>query len=100
MRNPAPVVLTLLLAIAAIILIARKPEPPAEPAAETPPVEAPVVDPAVEPAEESTETPAAPAEVAETTKPIWPHQKGDIAADPKAVFGQLDNGMRYIILPN
>lgn len=30
----------------------------------------------------------------------WPSEKSDIPADPKAVFGTLDNGMRYMILPN
>ncbi len=30
----------------------------------------------------------------------WPSVKSDIPADPKAVFGTLDNGMRYMILPN
>ncbi|MBK1881006.1 insulinase family protein [Luteolibacter pohnpeiensis] len=30
----------------------------------------------------------------------WPQEKSDIPADPKAVFGKLDNGFRYIIYPN
>ncbi|MDX1681144.1 MAG: pitrilysin family protein, partial [Akkermansiaceae bacterium] len=30
----------------------------------------------------------------------WAHQLSDIPADPKAHFGRLENGMRYIIYPN
>ncbi len=30
----------------------------------------------------------------------WVAEKSDIPADPAAVFGTMDNGMRYIILPN
>jgi zinc protease len=32
--------------------------------------------------------------------PSWPHESSDIAVDPAAQFGQLENGMRYVILPN
>lgn len=31
---------------------------------------------------------------------VWPQDGSDIAADPKAVFGELANGLRYIIYPN
>lgn len=30
----------------------------------------------------------------------WPHETSDIKADSAAVFGSLENGMRYIIYPN
>jgi zinc protease len=30
----------------------------------------------------------------------WPHEGSDIPPDAKIVFGQLDNGVRYLILPN
>jgi zinc protease len=30
----------------------------------------------------------------------WPHETGDIAPDPAVVWGRLDNGMRYVLLPN
>lgn len=30
----------------------------------------------------------------------WAHELSDIPADPEAHFGRLENGMRYIILPN
>lgn len=30
----------------------------------------------------------------------WAHESADIAPDPAAAFGRLDNGMRYVILPN
>ncbi len=39
------------------------------------------------------ETTAAPAHA-------WPQAASDIPVDPKAVFGKLDNGFRYIIYPN
>ena len=31
---------------------------------------------------------------------VWPHQSADIPPDPNVVWGQLDNGMRYVLLPN
>jgi len=30
----------------------------------------------------------------------WPHDSSDLAPDPALVFGQLENGLRYVILPN
>jgi zinc protease len=30
----------------------------------------------------------------------WPHETGDVAPDPAVVWGKLDNGMRYVLLPN
>ncbi len=30
----------------------------------------------------------------------WPHSHSDLAPDPQAVFGRLDNGFRYVVLPN
>ncbi|MCC7548182.1 MAG: insulinase family protein [Burkholderiales bacterium] len=30
----------------------------------------------------------------------WAHESADIAPDPAAVWGRLDNGMRYVVLPN
>ena len=30
----------------------------------------------------------------------WPHDGSDIPPDSKAVFGSLENGVRYLIIPN
>lgn len=30
----------------------------------------------------------------------WPQEGSDLKPDPKAVFGRLDNGLRYIVLPH
>ncbi|MCA1964563.1 MAG: insulinase family protein, partial [Prosthecobacter sp.] len=30
----------------------------------------------------------------------WPQDASDLKADPKATFGMLENGLRYVILPN
>lgn len=30
----------------------------------------------------------------------WAHERSDIPADPRVVFGELDNGFRYILMPN
>ena len=42
--------------------------------------------------------------VAAESEPVpprpWPHQGSDIPADPEAVWGALDNGLRYVILRN
>ncbi|HSI65147.1 MAG TPA: insulinase family protein [Candidatus Saccharimonadia bacterium] len=31
---------------------------------------------------------------------VWPHEVSDLKPDGKAVFGRLENGLRYIIYPN
>jgi zinc protease len=30
----------------------------------------------------------------------WPHESSDLTPDPALVFGRLDNGLRYVIMPN
>ncbi len=30
----------------------------------------------------------------------WPHEQSDLQPDPNLVFGRLDNGVRYVLLPN
>ena len=30
----------------------------------------------------------------------WPHESSDLAPDPAVVWGRLDSGMRYVVLPN
>ena len=30
----------------------------------------------------------------------WPHQASDIPPDPKVRFGTLENGLRYMVMPN
>jgi zinc protease len=30
----------------------------------------------------------------------WPHENSDLRPDPAAVWGRLDNGLRYVLLPN
>jgi zinc protease len=45
-------------------------------------------------------TSAAPGAKAALAAPIWPHDASDLKADPKVVWGRLDNGLRYVILPN
>ena len=105
MRNPAPLILSLLLtAIVAFFLIRSPDAPPAStPAAPPAAAEAPAV--AVEETKEP-EPPTPPptvktdVEVAEAPAKDWPHEASDIPADPKAVFGKLPNGMRYLIYPN
>ncbi|MFM2197371.1 MAG: hypothetical protein RLZZ505_803 [Verrucomicrobiota bacterium] len=71
MRNASPLVLSLILAATAVFLALR--------------------------GKETTQTIAAPVPVEARQ---WPQEKSDIAPDPAAVFGTLENGMRYMILPN
>ena len=73
MRNTSPLILSLILAATALFLVLRGNKPDEKPS--TPP------SVAVEPRE-------------------WPQAKSDITPDPAAVFGKLENGMRYMILPN
>jgi len=37
---------------------------------------------------------------AQDAAPPWIHQKSDLAPDPAAAWGQLPNGLRYVVLPN
>lgn len=46
-------------------------------------------------AEATAEATAAAAEV-----PVWPFEASDVPVDPGYTFGQLDNGMRYVIRRN
>lgn len=32
--------------------------------------------------------------------PLWPHEESDVLPDPKIRFGRLENGFRYMIMPN
>jgi zinc protease len=106
MRNPAPLILSLLLAATAAFFLIRSPDVP--PAAAPPPAEVAAAAPA--PAEAPTAADPAPAappvtvktdvEVAAAPAKDWPHERSDIPADPKAVFGKLENGLRYLIYPN
>lgn len=75
MRNASPLVLSLVLAVTAIILAVRGNKPDEKPT--TPPTTSVAVE-----------------------ARAWPQDKSDIAPDPSAVFGTLENGMRYMILPN
>ncbi|QJE94416.1 M16 family metallopeptidase [Luteolibacter luteus] len=113
MRNPAPIILSLILAAAAAALIIRSPKAPPPPAA--PPAEVAAETASKEEAAktgaagESSKPPSGDsgvvfvktdASVAEAPAKTWPQEQSDIPADPKAVFGKLPNGMRYLIYPN
>ena len=94
MQKATPILLVLVLAITAgfLSLCTHSPAPASPPpaaTAETP--SAPVAGPAA---------PAVGDSVAAVTPEPWPQATSDIAPDPKAVFGSLENGMRYIIYPN
>ncbi|MGJ8632599.1 MAG: M16 family metallopeptidase [Luteolibacter sp.] len=96
MRNPTPIILVLILALAAIFLSLRDNKPKETSEAETSPVPEKVSEPVPEPIDPSAEQ--ASAEAVDPTP--WPTETSDIPADPKAIFGSLPNGFRYMILPN
>ena len=73
MRNTSPLILSLILAATALFLALRGNKP--------------------------DEKPSTPPSVAVEARE-WPQAKSDITPDPAAVFGKLENGMRYMILPN
>ena len=73
MRNTSPLILSLILAATALFLVLRGNKP--------------------------DEKPSTPPSVAVKARE-WPQAKSDITPDPAAVFGKLENGMRYMILPN
>ncbi|MCW1925000.1 insulinase family protein [Luteolibacter arcticus] len=103
MRNPAPLILSLILAAVAAIFLIRKPAPPPPPAA---PPAASAAD-STKPAGDAKPEPETPpttvktdTQVAEAAAKTWPQEQSDIPADPKARFGKLENGMRYLIYRN
>jgi len=101
MRNPAPIILSLLLAAVAAFFLIRSPEPPA--VAATPPKEVSTAETAaVEKPAPATPSVTVKTDVTatEAEAKTWPHEQSDIKPDPKAVFGKLPNGMRYLIYPN
>lgn len=107
MRNPAPIILSLLLAAAAAFFLIRSPEapPPASAAKQETPATATAPATEEKPKDEASPAPApvtVKTDVAAKEAPakVWPQDESDIKADPKAVFGKLPNGMRYLIYPN
>jgi zinc protease len=60
---------------------------------------APITPPAALVAQERAPA-AAPAAPAQAPAPVWPFAASDVPLDPGYTFGQLDNGMRYIIRRN
>jgi len=89
MQKIAPIVLVLALGgTAAYFSLQPKPAPHEE----VKPAETPV---AVAPA-----APVAPVVADQLEVKPWPQDASDIPADPKAVFGNLPNGFRYLIYPN
>jgi zinc protease len=87
-NSTTPLVLVLILAATAAVLTLRKGASPPAPAAGD-------VATAVRPPTVKTDT-----TLAQVPPRPWPQAASDIAADPNAVFGELDNGFRYIIYPN
>lgn len=98
MRNASPLILALILAATAVFLSLRdKPTPPPAPKpTDAPKEEVAKTDPVLDPAA----TPASDKSTGTVTAKPWPSASSDIPADPKAVFGSLPNGLRYMILPN
>jgi len=35
-----------------------------------------------------------------TVRLPWPHETSDLSPDPAVIFGRLDNGFRYLLMPN
>jgi zinc protease len=97
MQKASPIIMVFILALSAVIFSIRskrdgfKSTPAAE---QTIPTSSPDADDEAEKAA----TPAAP-EVKVTPEP-WPQADSDIAPDTGATFGNLENGLRYVIYPN
>ena len=92
MQKATPLILVLILAVTAGIFSVRSHKPPV-----LPPVVETVPEPAAPAPLPTVKTDTAAPKV--TPRP-WPQASSDIAPDPGATFGTLENGMRYIIYPN
>lgn len=95
MQKATPFVLVLILAATAVFLSFRPKDTP--PTAPPPPVEAQATPESMSAHGDSGNKTTAEAT---TTPRPWPQSSSDIAPDPAATFGTLDNGLRYIIYPN
>ena len=104
MQKATPLILVLTLAATAAFLSLREKKPAPEKTPAAPPAAAAVAEvskPAEIPAKgEPVKTEKTDAVVAKVTPKPWPQASSDIAPDPGATFGTLDNGFRYIIYPN
>ena len=92
MQKATPLVLVLILAVTATIFSLRSHKMPAsrQPTA-VENVKAPSPPPPIpQPEPQAVTAPPTP----------WPQKASDIAPDPTAIFGTLENGLRYIIYPN
>jgi zinc protease len=86
-----PLMLVLVLAVTAVFLSFGTKEPPPAPVVATEAVATPDAAPPTVKTDLS---------VPVVTPRPWPHEESDIKADSTAVFGSLENGMRYLIYPN
>jgi zinc protease len=97
MQKATPLILVLFLAITATFLAVRSPQvPPRQPAS--------VVDASSLKSDDSNAG-SAPTVKTDTRVVVaeprpWGHASSDIAPDPGAHFGTLENGFRYIVYPN
>lgn len=106
MQKATPLVLVLFLAVTAAFLSLRSKQEPltgSTPVVETalePPAndETPAPAAATPAAGPVADAPAAP--VVKVPARPWAQNSSDISPDPNAIFGTLDNGLRYIIYPN
>lgn len=90
-----------ILGASALFLSLRPGPTPQAPAA--PKAEAAVPAEATNPADSPKVAPVEPPKAAPVERVAprpWPQSQSDIGTDPKAVFGSLDNGLRYVIYPN
>ena len=98
-QRATPLVLILILAVMAVFLSIRsgKDEVRAPAGAGSAPAELVEEIPAVG---EPVVTAKTDTTVAKVSPRPWAHEGSDIAPDSRAVFGALENGMRYLIYPN
>lgn len=97
MQKATPLVLVLILAVTATFLSVRPKQAPS--AAKTTAAES-SKSPEIPAKGEPVPTAKTDTAVAKVTPRPWPQASSDIAPDPGATFGTLENGLRYIIYPN
>ncbi|MFT4176670.1 MAG: insulinase family protein [Luteolibacter sp.] len=99
MQKATPFLLVLILAFTAIFLSVRE-RPVVQPAPAAP-VEETATPRTPSPAAASAEQAPPQASAAAPVEPTpWPQAASDIAPDAKAVYGTLENGLRYVLYPN
>ena len=94
MKHLVPLILSFAILVAGLALVLKRNQSDSSSSQSSDANPSPNDVPLVE--NETSESPS----FAEAPRVPWPHETGDIPASDRATFGSLENGLRYVIVPN